>query len=100
MNHLVLVLAVLCLGVSVFNVVLGTDTRALRQEFQQRQTTINEAAQYKQLNTQLISALANVAASSGDESIQQMLSSEGVTYTVNPVPETATESEDAGDSND
>ena len=82
MNQLVTVLAALCLGVSIYNVMVTEDVRNLRAEFQKRQVEVNEGSGYTQLNQRLINALANVAANTGDEAIRKMLSEQGVTYTV------------------
>ena len=67
MNQLAIVLAVLCLGASIYNVVLTEDVRKLRAEFQQRQLQINENSGYKELNQRMINALANLAASTDDD---------------------------------
>ena len=82
MNQLVMVLAALCLGVSIYNVMVTEDVRKLRADFQKRQAEVNEGSGYTKLNQQLINALANVAANTGDEAIRQMLAEQGVTYTV------------------
>ena len=89
MNYPVTLLAALCLGVSIFNAALGEDVRKIRTEFQQRQLEINENAGYKQLNEKMINALANVAANTGDEAIREMLSGEGVTFTMNQAAQPA-----------
>ena len=83
MNQLAVVLAVICLGLSIYNVLQTEDVRKLRAEFQQRQAVINEGASYRDLNQRVINALANVAANSGDEAIRNMLASVGVTLKVN-----------------
>ncbi len=83
MNQLVVVLAAICLGLSIYNVLQSEDVRKLRAEFQQRQAVINEGASYRDLNQRVINALANVAANSGDEAIRNMLASVGVTFKVN-----------------
>ena len=90
MNWLILALAILGVALSGFNAFSEIELRELRAEFQQRQTYINEGVQYRNLNEQFIKALATAAANTGDEGIRDMLSSEGVTYTVNP-PEEAVE---------
>ena len=99
MNQLAVVLAVICLGLSIYNVLQSEDVRKLRAEFQQRQAVINEGASYRDLNQRVINALANVAANSGDEAIRNMLASVGVTYKVNqpeqaPVPAAPARSEE------
>ncbi len=99
MNQLVVVLAAICLGLSIYNVLQGEDVRELRAEFQQRQAVINEGAGYRDLNQRVINALANVAANSGDEAIRNMLASVGVTFKVNeperaPAPAAPVQSEE------
>jgi hypothetical protein len=100
MNYLVLLLAALCLATSVFSAVVSEDIRELRQEFQQRQSNVNESASYKDLNNKMINALANIAASAGDEAIREMLSSEGVTYELNNPPEAVAAPQAEGEAND
>jgi hypothetical protein len=99
MNQLAVVLAVICLGLSLYNVLQAEDVRKLRTEFQQRQAVINEGAGYRDLNQRVINALANVAANSGDEAIRNMLASVGVTFKVNepeqaPAPAAPVQSEE------
>ena len=100
MNWIVIALAALCLGVNIFNAVTKVELRELRTEYQERQVYLGEDASYRRLNTELVKALANLAASAGDEAIHQMLSTEGITYTVNtppaPAPVPAPEASEEG----
>ena len=83
MNWLLAILAALCLGLNVYNTIAADQLRSLRGEVQQRQAYLTQGLRMRQVNNQLINALANVAASQDDEAIRQMLASEGVTYSVN-----------------
>ncbi len=87
-KYLAVLLTLLCLGVSVGDVVVTQEVRGLQAQYDQRRALISEDANYRQLNNQFIRALANAAAAQGDESISEMLASEGVTFTVEqpPVP--------------
>jgi hypothetical protein len=86
LNWIVIALAAICLCANIFNAVTKVELRTLRAEYQQRQIYIGENASYRKLNAELVKALANLAVSSGDEDIRQMLSSEGITYKVNTPP--------------
>ena len=90
MNWFVTALAAICLGLNIFSVVLNEEFRALSTEYEQRQSYLAEDAGYRKLNNDLVQALANLAASTGDEDIRQLLTSEGITYTVNEPPASAT----------
>ena len=82
MHWLLAIAAALCLGLNVYNVFTAGELRTLRGELQQRQTYLNQGLQYRQVNNQLINALANIAASENDEAIRDLLASEGVTFTL------------------
>ena len=86
-------LAAVCLGLSVYIALATQELRQLREQFQVRQNQINQGERYRQLNGELIKALANVSAKAGDEDIRQMLASEGVTFTLNQPAESTIEEE-------
>ena len=100
MNWLLAVLAALCLGLNAYNAITTDQLRSLRGEFQQRQAYLNQGIRLRQINSQLINALANVAATQDDESIRQMLASEGVTYSLNEETAATSGEEEAGPDND
>lgn len=90
MKVLLLLLAIVCLGLSAYGIVLTEEVRDLRADYDQRQSVLNDDAQYRQLNTQFVRALANAAAVTDDAAIRDMLSSEGITFTFDPPPAPAT----------
>lgn len=75
------------MGLSAYNLRLQANNAAMQRELAARQQIINEATRLSQFNTRFIQALANLAAQTQDQNIQQLLADHGVTYTVNqPAP--------------
>ena len=56
--------------------------RALQADVVSRQQYINEATQLGRFNAQFIQTLASLAAQTNDGSLKQLLSDNGITYTV------------------
>lgn len=54
-----------------------------RVEISNRQRFINESLQLSRLNTQLIRSLAENSASTGDSALRELLTSQGIRFTVN-----------------
>ncbi len=75
--------AVIALGFVVANIVLHRTNLALQEELAQRQQFINESIRLSRLNTELVQALATVAAQTNDQAIRDLLASHGITFTVN-----------------
>jgi uncharacterized membrane protein len=66
------------------NAVLGYERSGLEERVAAKQLYINQTLTVSQLNVKLIQALANVAASTGDQNLKQLLASQGIDYTVQP----------------
>ena len=75
--------AVIALGFVAANIFLHRSNLALQEELAQRQQFINESIRLSRLNSQLVQALATLAAQSDDEAIRNLLASHGITFTVN-----------------
>ena len=79
----VAVIAVIALGFVAANIFLHRTNLALQEELAQRQQFINESIRLSRLNTQLVQALATLAAQSDDQAIGDLLANHGITFTVN-----------------
>ncbi len=79
----VAVIAVIALGFVAANIFLHRTNLALQEELAQRQQFINESIRLSRLNTQLVQALATLAAQSDDQAIRDLLEIHGITFTVN-----------------
>ena len=79
----VAVIAVIALGFVAANIFLHRTNLALQEELAQRQQFINESIRLSRLNTELVQALATVAAQTNDQVIRDLLASHGITFTVN-----------------
>lgn len=66
----------------VVEIALALDNRGTRYEVSQRQQFINDSVQFSRLNSQLIQAIAEVSARTGDESLRSLLAAQGISYTV------------------
>ena len=77
------VIAVIALGFVAANIFLHRTNLALQEELAQRQQFINESIRLSRLNTQLVQALATLAAQSDDQAIRDLLAIHGITFTVN-----------------
>lgn len=77
-------LAVVVVGIVAGNIYLHRANLELSEELAQRQQFINESIRLSRLNTQLVQALATVAAQTDDQAIRDLLASHGITFTVNP----------------
>ena len=80
-------IAVIALGFVAANIFLHRTNLALQEELAQRQQFINESIRLSRLNTQLVQALATLAAQSDDQAIGDLLANHGITFTVN-LPDT------------
>ena len=79
----VAVVALIALGFVAANIVLHRTNLALQEELAQRQQFINESIRLSRLNTQLVQALATLAAQTDDQAIRDLLANHGITFTVN-----------------
>ncbi len=76
-------LAGLGLVLVIINIVLFTGNRSIQAEVNTRQQFINQSLQLDRLNRELITALANLAARNNDEQLRNLLTSHGITFSVN-----------------
>jgi hypothetical protein len=67
----------------IINIVLFTGNRSIQAEVNTRQQFINQSLQLDRLNRELITALANLAARNNDEQLKNLLTSHGITFSVN-----------------
>lgn len=77
-------LSALCALVAAANIfLLGAQVRERQTNVASRQQFISETIPLAQVNSQIIQALANLSAESGDLDIRDMLARHGVTFSVN-----------------
>ena len=74
------------LVVVVINIFLFLHNRSLQSEVNNRQLYINQSLQLEQLNREIVTALANLAAKNNDADLKQLLATHGITFTVNSNP--------------
>ncbi len=75
--------AVTAVGFVATNIYLHRTNLQLQEDLAQRQQFINESIRLSRFNTQLIQALATLAAQSDDQAIRNLLATQGITFTVN-----------------
>ena len=75
-------LGVLSLLLVLANGYLFYEQRGLEEQLEAQQLFINRTVPVSRLNTQLVQLLASTAASTGDEGIKRLLSSQGIEYSV------------------
>jgi N-acetylglucosamine-6-phosphate deacetylase len=68
----------------VVNMYLFAGNQGLQREVAERQQFITQSMQIQALAREIITALANLAAKNNDEQLKQMLSSHGITVSLNP----------------
>ncbi len=73
----------LVLAVIVVNIFLFLHNRSLQTEVNNRQIYINQSMQLDQLNREIITAIANLAAKNNDEDLKDVLTSHGITFSPN-----------------
>lgn len=69
--------------VVVVNIFLFLHNRSVQSEVNNRQLFINQSLQLEQLNREIVTALANLAAKNNDVDLKQLLSTHGITFSVN-----------------
>jgi len=69
-----------------FNIFLHRTNLGLQEDLANRQQFINESIRLSRLNTELIQALATLAAQTDDEAIRSLLASHGISFTINAPP--------------
>jgi hypothetical protein len=76
-------LAVVSLALAVANIVLFTGNRESQNEFSTRAQYIQQSQQIEPLYQGIVRNLAEVSAKTSDPQITQLLTSQGITFTVN-----------------
>lgn len=79
-------LALLAVVLVLVNTVLARNNRDIQRDVITRQQTIDDGVRLAQVNAQLIRALANLSAQTGDEALRDLLASQGVTFRVQQPP--------------
>lgn len=82
-------LGVVALAGAGVGIGLSAGNRILQGQIDQRQQFLQQSVQLEGLRNQLVRALAERAASSGDDALREMLARNGVRYTVAPPPAAA-----------
>jgi hypothetical protein len=92
------IMGALGLGLVVANVVLFTGNRAEQNDSSVRGQYIQQSQQLEPLYQSIIRKLAEISANTKDPQISQLLSSQGITVTVNPskAPEGPAKLDDKG----
>ena len=81
-------LAVVSFALAVANIVLFTGNRESQNEFSTRAQYIQQSQQIEPLYQGIVRNLAEVSAKTNDPQISQLLTSQGITFTVNqPQPQ-------------
>ncbi len=80
---LAILVSFLVLVLSIYNILVAGTIKSMQVERKDSLESLQKGVRLHQINKQLIKALANISAQSGDQDIQNMLASEGVTFTVN-----------------
>jgi len=75
--------AVISLALVVTNIVLFTANREAQTEFAQRAQYIQQSQQLEPLYQGIVRNLAELTAKTNDQQLAQLLSSQGITFTVN-----------------
>jgi type VI protein secretion system component VasK len=77
-------LAVAALALVIANIVLFTGNREAQNEFSTRAQYIQQSQQIEPLYQGIIRNLAEISAKTNDPQITQLLTSQGITFSVNP----------------
>jgi uncharacterized protein YpmS len=76
------VAAAIFLVVVIANVTVARSSRAMQAQFNEQQQYIGTTSQLEVLNRELIRALAELAARTGDEQVRSLLNANGITFTI------------------
>ena len=76
-------LAAISMVLVIANIVLFTGNREAQNEFSTRAQYIQQSQQIEPLYQGIVRNLAEVSAKTGDPQISQLLTSQGITFTVN-----------------
>ena len=77
-------LAVAALALVIANIVLFTGNREAQNEFSTRAQYIQQSQQLEPLYQGIVRNLAEISAKTNDPQITQLLTAQGITFTVNP----------------
>lgn len=77
-------LGVLALVLSIASVVLAQYNQGARTQLAQQQQYLQQSAQLEGLYREMVRALAELSARSGDTSLRALLQRHGIQYSVNP----------------
>jgi hypothetical protein len=80
---LLTLVAGVALVLAVLNMALDQSNQAVQAEINNSQEYINQTLQISRLNTQVIQALANLSARTGDEQISNLLAAHGISFSTN-----------------
>ena len=81
---LLIALAVAALALVIANIVLFTGNREAQNEFSVRAQYIQQSQQLEPLYQGIVRNLAEISAKTNDPQITQLLTAQGITFTVNP----------------
>jgi hypothetical protein len=76
-------LAAISMVLAIANIVLFTGNREAQNEFSTRAQYIQQSQQIEPLYQGIVRNLAEVSAKTGDAQISQLLTAQGITFTVN-----------------
>ena len=77
-------LGLLSIALVITNIVLFTGNREAQNEFSTRGQYIQQSQQIEPLYQGMVRRLAEIAAKTNDSQITQLLTAQGISYTVNP----------------
>jgi len=75
--------AILVVVLSAYNAYAELQIGSERSANQDRHAYISQNSNYVKVNSELINAIAGAAATASDETLRELLSSEGVTFSIN-----------------
>lgn len=71
------------LALVITNIKLFVDNRESQSQIAANQQLVNQGVRLSRLNNELIKALAQASAQTGDTQIRDLLATQGVTFTIN-----------------
>ena len=83
-HHGLTLLAALALAAAVGGGAMSSHNRAQRLQLAQQQQYLQQSAQLEGLYREIVRALAELSARSGDAPLRALLQQHGIQYTVNP----------------
>lgn len=80
----VTIIAAACFAAMLASITLGYNNGAARADVSQRQQFVQQSVQLEGLYTEIIRALAELAARNNDGDVKALLQKHGITYSANP----------------